>query len=66
MDERMTAALDELTGEQAGRLLDGDIKLKISNKDLRRIKNAVLEKAGMKERKCAPKQLPAIAALVVV
>ena len=61
MEKEIINSLDNLSIEQTERLLDENMEMKISDKDLNRIKNSVFEKAGLKEKKrmSIPKKLVA-------
>jgi hypothetical protein len=68
MERKMMKILDDLTVEQTERLLDESMELKISGKDRRRIKNAVFEKIGLKQKKrfYFPQKLAACAAAIAL
>ncbi len=68
MDKKITNILDNLTTEQTDELLDENMNIKISDKDRKRIKNAVYEKIGSKKRKWIymPKKLVACMAVFAV
>lgn len=68
MEKNLIKALDNLTMEQTERLLEENMKLKVSDKDRNNIKNSVFKKIGSKRKKrfYVPKKLLACAAAVAV
>lgn len=68
MEKDIVNRLDNLTAQQAERLLDENMEMKISRKERKRIKQSVFEKAGLKEKKrvFVPKKMVAWAAAFAI